>query len=208
MEYLILILNIMFFSISRHWLCSLYLEKFMEISVRKMKGEEKLTNLRNQHGRVFIFFQESLCSCLLHTVNHGLQSTRYLWIGPGDQVWPDQKIKQFTRMLLHSTHPPYLHYVLGNKTIRFRCVNAYHLATLVLIQPSYILSFAHVGSVVFARHEASDVFLEVGRWPSIMALNGLLTHHFFCLLHHGFYLGLRTIHSGSSEVQGQQEAQV
>ncbi|CAD5168018.1 unnamed protein product [Musa acuminata subsp. malaccensis] len=124
--------------IPSHWLCSLYLEQ------------------------VFIFFQESLCSCLLHRVNHGLQSTRYLWIGPGDQVWPDQKINlHVCCCILRILHICTMFWETRQSDFDVSMPN--HLATLVLIQLSYIFSFAHVGSVVFAIHDASDVFLEVGK---------------------------------------------
>ncbi|MQL69915.1 hypothetical protein Taro_002217 [Colocasia esculenta] len=39
----------------------------------------------------------------------------------------------------------------------------HHLATVILILLSYIFRFARVGSVVLALHDASDVFLELGK---------------------------------------------
>ncbi|KAG2262045.1 hypothetical protein Bca52824_069124 [Brassica carinata] len=39
----------------------------------------------------------------------------------------------------------------------------HHIATLILIVLSYVCSFSRVGSVVLALHDASDVFLEVGK---------------------------------------------
>ncbi|GJN21442.1 hypothetical protein PR202_gb08914 [Eleusine coracana subsp. coracana] len=40
---------------------------------------------------------------------------------------------------------------------------SHHVATVVLIVLSYVFRFARVGSVVLAIHDASDVFLEVGK---------------------------------------------
>jgi ceramide synthetase len=40
---------------------------------------------------------------------------------------------------------------------------AHHVATAMLIVLSYIFRFARVGSVVLAIHDASDVFLEIGK---------------------------------------------
>lgn len=61
MEYLILILNIMFFSISRHCLCSLYLEQFMEISVRKNERRRKINKFKESAWKsVYFLSGESL----------------------------------------------------------------------------------------------------------------------------------------------------
>ncbi|KAF8365152.1 hypothetical protein HHK36_029855 [Tetracentron sinense] len=40
---------------------------------------------------------------------------------------------------------------------------AHHLATVILLVLSYILGFARAGSIVLALHDASDVYLEVGK---------------------------------------------
>ncbi|KAK2981677.1 hypothetical protein RJ640_010447 [Escallonia rubra] len=57
--------------------------------------------------------------------------TSYFWIGPGNQVWPEQKIK-----------------------------------------------FARVGSVVLALHDASDVFLEVGKMSKYSGAEALASFTF------------------------------
>nr|DAD35162.1 TPA_asm: hypothetical protein HUJ06_005802 [Nelumbo nucifera] len=57
---------------------------------------------------------------------------------------------------------------------------AHHVTSVILIVLSYILSFARVGSVVLALHDASDVFLEVGKmskysgWERIASISFII----------------------------------
>ncbi|KAK8493524.1 hypothetical protein V6N13_029565 [Hibiscus sabdariffa] len=95
-------------------------------------------------------------------------NTRYFWVGPGDQVWPDQKIKLKLRGLYMYAAGFYTYSIFAlvfweTRRSDFGVSMAHHCATFILIVLSYTFRFARVGSVVLALHDASDVFLEIGK---------------------------------------------
>ncbi|KAF2321401.1 hypothetical protein GH714_040991 [Hevea brasiliensis] len=76
---------------------------------------------------------------------------------------------------------------------------SHHVATVILIVLSYIFRFARVGSVVLAIHDASDILLEIGKCPNIVALKGWLALHLLFLFCLGSYCASFTFHSGPLE---------
>ncbi|KAG6765803.1 hypothetical protein POTOM_029860 [Populus tomentosa] len=55
---------------------------------------------------------------------------------------------------------------------------SHHVATVILIVLSYILRFGRVGSAVLAIHDASDVFLEVGKMSKYSGAEGVASFAF------------------------------
>ncbi|GAU51034.1 hypothetical protein TSUD_411690 [Trifolium subterraneum] len=95
-------------------------------------------------------------------------NTRYFWVGPGNQVWPDQKIKLKLKAVYMYTAGFYSYSIFAlifweTRRSDFGVSMSHHVATVILIVLSYIFRFARVGSVVLAIHDASDVFLEIGK---------------------------------------------
>ncbi|XP_038722840.1 LAG1 longevity assurance homolog 3-like isoform X2 [Tripterygium wilfordii] len=95
-------------------------------------------------------------------------NTTNFWVGPGDQVWPDQKMKFKLKGVYMYTAGFYTYSIFAlifweTRRSDFGVSMGHHVATVILIILSYILRFARVGSVVLALHDASDVFLEVGK---------------------------------------------
>ncbi|CAN1297740.1 Ceramide synthase 1 LOH3 [Linum perenne] len=91
------------------------------------KGHQVVKNEAADRRKKIRKFKESAWKCIYFlsaeifaisvTYNEPwFTNTKYFWVGPGDQVWPDQQMK-----------------------------------------------FARAGSIVLAIHDASDVFLEVGK---------------------------------------------
>ncbi|MED6108666.1 ASC1-like protein [Stylosanthes scabra] len=95
-------------------------------------------------------------------------NTRNFWVGPGSQVWPDQKIKLKLKALYMYAAGFYSYSIFAlifweTRRSDFGVSMGHHVATVILIVLSYIFRFARVGSVVLALHDASDVFLEIGK---------------------------------------------
>ncbi|KAJ9709508.1 hypothetical protein PVL29_001133 [Vitis rotundifolia] len=95
-------------------------------------------------------------------------NTKYFWVGPGNQVWPDQQIKLKLKGLYMYCGGFYTYSIFAlifweTRRSDFGVSMGHHVATFILIVLSYIFRFARVGSVVLALHDASDVFLEVGK---------------------------------------------
>ncbi|KAE9614516.1 hypothetical protein Lal_00012203 [Lupinus albus] len=94
--------------------------------------------------------------------------TRNFWVGPGNQVWPDQKIKLKLKAVYMYAAGFYSYSIFAlifweTRRSDFGVSMGHHVATVILIVLSYIFRFARVGSVVLAIHDASDVFLEIGK---------------------------------------------
>ncbi|KAL8549310.1 hypothetical protein ACS0TY_008238 [Phlomoides rotata] len=94
--------------------------------------------------------------------------TKCFWIGPGDQVWPDIAYKLKLKGLYMYTGGFYTYSIFAlifweTRRSDFGVSMGHHVATFILLVLSYISRFARVGSVVLALHDASDVFLEVGK---------------------------------------------
>ncbi|KEH27916.1 LAG1 longevity assurance-like protein [Medicago truncatula] len=94
--------------------------------------------------------------------------TKYFWVGPGNQIWPDQKIKLKLKGLYMYGAGFYSYSILAlifweTRRSDFRISMTHHVVSLSLIVLSYIFRFVRIGSVVLALHDASDVFLEIGK---------------------------------------------
>lgn len=96
------------------------------------------------------------------------KTTKYFWVGPGDQIWPDQKMKLKLKGLYMYAAGFYTYSIFAlifweTRRSDFGVSMGHHVATVILIVLSYIFRFARVGSIVLALHDASDVFLEIGK---------------------------------------------
>ncbi|GMH26201.1 hypothetical protein Nepgr_028044 [Nepenthes gracilis] len=116
---------------------------------------------------VYYLSAEVLALCVTYN-EPWFTNTRNFWVGPGDQVWPDQKIKLKLKGLYLFAAGFYCYSIFAlvfweTRRSDFGVSMGHHVATLILIVLSYICRFARVGSVVLALHDASDVFLEVGK---------------------------------------------
>ncbi|KAE8023076.1 hypothetical protein FH972_008826 [Carpinus fangiana] len=143
------------------------------------KGDEMLEVETSERRKKIRKFKESAWKCIYYlsaellalyvTYNEPwFTNTRYFWVGPGDQVWPDQKIKLKLKGLYMYTAGFYTYSIFAlifweTRRSDFGVSMSHHVATVILIVLSYIFRFARVGSVVLALHDASDVFLEVGK---------------------------------------------
>ncbi|KAB5538291.1 hypothetical protein DKX38_015824 [Salix brachista] len=55
---------------------------------------------------------------------------------------------------------------------------SHHVATVILLVLSYILRFGRAGSIVLAIHDASDVFLEIGKMSKYSGAEGIASFAF------------------------------
>ncbi|XP_075485097.1 ceramide synthase 1 LOH3-like isoform X2 [Primulina tabacum] len=123
-----------------------FLDRFVfEKAARRLifgKGMQVVKNESQQQKKKVHKFKESAWKCIYYlsaeilalSVTHDepwFKNTKYFWLGPGNQTWPDQKYK-----------------------------------------------FARVGSIVLALHDASDVFLEVGKMSKYSGAEALASVSF------------------------------
>ncbi|KAK4777900.1 hypothetical protein SAY87_018087 [Trapa incisa] len=114
-------------------------------------------------------------------------NTRFFWIGPGEQVWPDQKTKLKLKGVYMYAAGFYTYSIFAlifweTRRSDFGVSMGHHVATVILIVLSYIFRFARVGSVVLALHDASDVFLEIGKMSKYCGAEGIASVSFILLV--------------------------
>ncbi|CAL9777513.1 unnamed protein product [Musa acuminata subsp. burmannicoides] len=168
----------LFFPTVRFFLDRFVFEKLAKRLIPQKSSEKLSTGIDSRRKKInkfkesawkFVYFLSGELLALSVTYNEPwLTNTRYFWVGPGNQVWPDQKIKlklKFVYMYVAGFYTYSIFALLFWETRRsdFGVSMSHHMATVVLIVLSYIFRFARVGSVVLAIHDASDVFLEMGK---------------------------------------------
>lgn len=143
------------------------------------KGMQVVENETAERRKKIRKFKESSWKCvyflsaeilaLLVTYNEPwFRNTKYFWVGPGNQVWPDQKYKLKLKGLYMYDGGFYTYSIFAlifweTRRSDFWASMGHHVATFILIVLSYKFRFARAGSMVLALHDASDVFLEVGK---------------------------------------------
>ncbi|OEL19229.1 ASC1-like protein 1 [Dichanthelium oligosanthes] len=143
------------------------------------QGHQRADNETDETRKKIRKFKESAWKCVYFLSGELLSlsvtynepwftNTRYFWVGPGEQVWPDQKIKLKLKAVYMYAAGFYTYSIFAlmfweTRRSDFGVSMSHHVATVVLIVLSYVFRFARVGAIVLAIHDASDVFLEVGK---------------------------------------------
>ncbi|XP_043717072.1 ceramide synthase 1 LOH3-like isoform X1 [Telopea speciosissima] len=138
------------------------------LDVETQERRHKLNKFKESAWKCIYYLSAEILALSLTYNEPWFTNTKYFWVGPGDQVWPDQKIKLKLKGLYMYAAGFYTYSIFAlifweTRRADFGVSMGHHVATLILIILSYILRFARVGSVVLALHDASDVFLEVGK---------------------------------------------
>lgn len=192
-DFLYLPLIALFFPTLRFFLDRLLFEKIARIVLQKsmhpkdgeVERRKKLDKFKESAWKCIYYLSAEVLAIYVTYDEPWLTNTNYFWIGPGDQIWPDQKIKLKLKGLYMYTGGFYTYSIFAlmfweTRRKDFGVSMSHHIATSVLIVLSYILRFARVGSVVLAIHDASDVFLEIGKmskyseWEAVASISFLL----------------------------------
>ncbi|XP_077237702.1 ceramide synthase 1 LOH3-like isoform X2 [Tasmannia lanceolata] len=134
----------------------------------KEETRRKLNKFKESAWKCTYFLSAELLALSVTYKEPWFTNTKYFWVGPGEQAWPDQKYKLKLKALYMFGAGFYTYSIFAlifweTKRSDFGVSMGHHIATLTLIVFSYVWRFARVGSVVLALHDGSDVFLEVGK---------------------------------------------
>lgn len=173
---------------------------FEGLARRLMLGKQHaMLNVETRHQRKKINkFKESAFKCvyffsaelLALSVTHNepwFSKTKYFWVGPGDQVWPDQKTKLKLKALYMYSAGFYIYSSFAlvfweTRRSDFLVSMAHHIATTVLLVSSYIFKFSRVGSIILALHEGCDVFLEIAKLSKYCGYELMAGFAFVCFV--------------------------
>ncbi|XP_047332852.1 ASC1-like protein [Impatiens glandulifera] len=129
---------------------------------------KKIRKFKESAWKCIYFFSAELLALAVTYNEPWFTSTRNFWVGPGDQVWPDLKMKLKLKGVYMYAAGFYTYSIFAlifweTRRSDFGVSMSHHVATVILIVLSYILRFSRVGSIVLALHDASDIFLEIGK---------------------------------------------
>lgn len=121
------------------------------------KGNEKLDYQTDDRRKRINKFKESAWKCIYYLSAEVLAlsvtydepwftNTRYFWVGPGSQVWPDQKIKLKLKTVYMYTAGFYSYSIFAlifweTRRSDFGVSMSHHVATVILIVLSYIFRY-------------------------------------------------------------------
>ncbi|KAI6686279.1 hypothetical protein NL676_032192 [Syzygium grande] len=146
----------------------LILSKGQQMKDVESDGRKKIRKFKESAWKCVYFLSAEILALYVTYDEPWFTNTRYFWVGPGDQVWPDQKIKLKLKGVYMYAAGFYTYSIFAlvfweTRRSDFGVSMSHHVATVILIVLSYIFRFARVGSVVLALHDTSDIFLEVGK---------------------------------------------
>ncbi|KAM0942606.1 putative TRAM/LAG1/CLN8 domain, sphingosine N-acyltransferase Lag1/Lac1 [Dioscorea sansibarensis] len=139
-----------------------------KLDVETKERRKKINKFKESAWKcVYFLSAEFITLCVTHT-EPWFKNTRYFWVGPGDQVWPDQKYKLKLKGAYMYSAGFYTYSIFAlifweTKRADWGVSMSHHVSTAILIILSYVFRFARVGSIVLALHDACDVFLETGK---------------------------------------------
>ncbi|KAK4597377.1 hypothetical protein RGQ29_015071 [Quercus rubra] len=154
--------------------------------MKDVDATERMKKMRKfkESAWKFIYYLTAEIFSLSVTYNEPwFTKTICFWVGPGNQVWPDQKIKLKLKVLYMFAAGFYTYSIFAlifweTRRSDFGVSMGHHFATLILIVLSFIYRFARIGSVVLAIHDASDVFLEIGKMSKYSGAEALASFAF------------------------------
>ncbi|XP_021718289.1 LAG1 longevity assurance homolog 3-like [Chenopodium quinoa] len=131
-------------------------------------GKKKLRKFKESAWKCMYYLSAEILALSVTYSEPWFTQTKYFWVGPGDQVWPDQKTKMKLKGLYMYTAGFYTYSIFAlifweTRRSDFGVSMGHHFATVILIVLSYTARFARAGAMILALHDASDVFLEVGK---------------------------------------------
>ncbi|KDP20043.1 hypothetical protein JCGZ_05812 [Jatropha curcas] len=138
------------------------------LDVGTRANRKKINKFKESAWKYVYFLSAELLALSVSFHEPWFTDTKYFWVGPGDQIWPDQNLKLKLKTLYMYVAGFYTYSIFAlifweTKRSDFVISMSHHVATIFLLVLSYILRFARVGSIVLAIHDATDGFLEVAK---------------------------------------------
>ncbi|KAM0979982.1 hypothetical protein ACFX13_016025 [Malus domestica] len=146
----------------------LFGKKHALVNVETRDNRKKVSKFKESAFKCVYFFTAEILALSVTYNEPWFTKTRCFWVGPGNQIWPDQKTKLKLKALYMYSAGFYIYSTFAlvfweTRRSDFVVSMAHHLATTILIVASYIFKFSRVGSIILALHEGSDVFLEIAK---------------------------------------------
>ncbi|WCJ22054.1 Ceramide synthase 1 LOH3 [Euphorbia peplus] len=131
-------------------------------------NRKKIQKFKESAWKCVYFLSAALFALSVSYNEPWFTTTKYFWVGPGDQIWPDQKLKLKLKALYMYAAGFYAYSIFAllfweTRRSDFLISMSHHFTTVILLVLSYIFRFARVGSIILALHDATDVYLEIAK---------------------------------------------
>ncbi|XP_039160366.1 ASC1-like protein isoform X2 [Eucalyptus grandis] len=146
----------------------IFKERHAKLDFQARHRRKKINKFKESAWKCVYFLSAEIFALSVSYDEPWFTSTKYFWAGPGNQVWPDQKIKLKLKGLYMYASGFYIYSLFAlvfweTRRSDFVVSMGHHVASILLLVLSYMFRFARVGSIILALHDASDVFMEVGK---------------------------------------------
>ncbi|KAL7607633.1 hypothetical protein Lser_V15G15261 [Lactuca serriola] len=158
-------------------------KEHQKLDVDTEERKKKIRKFKESAWKCAYYLSAEILALIVTHNEPWFTNTINFWIGPNNQRWPDQKAKLKLKGLYMYTGGFYVYSIFAlvfweTKRSDFGVSMAHHVATVILIVMSYICRFVRAGSVILALHDASDVFLEIGKMSKYSGAEGLASVSF------------------------------
>ncbi|KAJ8763870.1 hypothetical protein K2173_003652 [Erythroxylum novogranatense] len=192
-DYFVLPFFALFFPSVRFFLDRFVFEKVAErlifgkanrsLDIQKDERRKKIRKFKESAWKCIYFLSGEILALCVTYHEPWFSNTQNFWVGPGNQVWPDLKMKLKLKGLYMYAAGFYTYSIFAlifweTRRSDFGVSMGHHVATVILIILSYIFRFGRIGSVVLALHDASDILLEVGKMSKYSGAEGLASFAF------------------------------
>ncbi|KAK9707077.1 hypothetical protein RND81_07G171100 [Saponaria officinalis] len=149
----------------------------------ELEKKKKLRKFKESAWKCVYYLSAEILAVSVTYNEPWFTNTRNFWVGPGDQTWPDLKMKMKLKGLYMYVAGFYTYSIFAlifweTRRSDFGVSMGHHIATAILIILSYIARFSRAGSVILALHDASDVFLEVGKMSKYSGAEAMASFSF------------------------------
>ncbi|KAH8942074.1 hypothetical protein BDL97_14G079200 [Sphagnum fallax] len=131
-------------------------------------AQVRLTKFKESAWKCVYYFSAEVFALAITYNEPWFTDSKHFWLGPGEQRWPNQMTRLKLKVLYGFAGGFYTYSIFAlmfweTRRADFGVSMSHHIAAVFLVIFSYLARFARVGSVVLAIHDASDVFLEIGK---------------------------------------------
>nr|GMD39151.1 ASC1-like protein [Ipomoea batatas] len=153
-------------------------EKHGNMEIKKGPKRKKIDKFKESAWKFLHYFSSEAFALYVCYDEPWLTNTKYFWMGPGDNLWPDHKYKPKMKGYYMYAGGFYIYSIFAlvfweTRRSDFAAQMAHHITSVSLILSSYILRFGRVGSMVLLLHEGCDVFMEFAKMSRYSGFYGL-----------------------------------
>ncbi|KAL2904633.1 ASC1-like protein 1, partial [Bienertia sinuspersici] len=161
------------------------LEKPVKVNYGDVDAKKKLRKFKESAWKCVYYLSAEILALSVTYNEPWFTETKYFWVGPGDQVWPDQKVKMKLQGLYMYAAGFYTYSIFAlifweTRRSDFGVSMGHHVATLILIVLSYIFRYVWA-SVCFLLGRRNWLCILIIRCVFLDALLLPIMLHIFVL---------------------------